>query len=607
MHRFSIIFALFLAAGISLGAFSDAGAKQVFPDSGWKDSPDPLASTEARPGGEIVVFGGQYPKSLNYYLDRNVLSSEIFGVMFESLLGINPVTLDYEPAIASSWSISRDKTTYTFHIDEDARWSDGKPITAEDVKWTYDAVMDPQNMTGPHKINLERFHPPEVIDERTIRFEAKDVHWKNLLALGGFSILPAHAYAGMDFNRLVFEFPVVSGPYRPGRINEGNAISFERRRDWWQNDRLRYRNKFNFDTVTFRFFAERVNAFEAFKKGRIDLFPVYTSRIWVNETTGSAFFQNHIVKQRIYNKQPIGFQGFAMNMRRFPFDDQRVRKAMALLLDREKMNRTIMYNQYFLHRSYFEDLYSPDNPCPNPFVKKDGREARKLLADAGWKANPETGYLEKDGRRLAFKFLTRDAGSGKFLAIYAEDLKDAGIEMEVDQKDWSAWARDMEEFNYDMTWAAWSSGIFKDPESMWSSEEADRDGGSNITGYKNPAVDRRIEQQKTLFDVAKRNSLYREMDRIIFEAYPYALLWNIDYIRLLYWNKFGTPDTVLSKYGGENSALWYWWSDPDASDALSDAVAMDLPLPPREMNIHFDEIFSGQGTEPPTPAGRDAH
>jgi microcin C transport system substrate-binding protein len=572
-------------------AFTAAGADQFFPDPSWEDQADPIASNDARPGGEIVVFGGQYPKSLNYYLDANVLSAEIFGIMFESLLSINPVNLDYEPGIARHWSISEDMTTYTFYIDKNARWSDGKPITAGDVKWTYEAIMNPHNMTGPHKISMERFDPPEVIDAHTIRFVARDVHWKNLLSLGGFTILPEHAYGKRDFNTIVFEFPVVSGPYELGRIQEGTWVKLERRKDWWQNNRLSQQNKYNFDTVTFRFFAERENAFEAFKQGRIDLFPVYTSRIWINETTGNAFFQNHVVKQRIFNYQPIGFQGFAMNMRRFPFDDDKVRKAMALLLDREKMNQTLMYNQYFLHRSYFEDLYSPENPCPQPLIEKNVQEARRLLTEAGWEVNPRTGFMEKSNRKFSFKFLSREASTSKFLAIYAEDLRDAGIEMVVDQKDWAAWARDMEEFNYDMTWAAWSSGVFKDPESMWSSAEADRQGGSNITGYKNPVIDSLIEKQKTLLDVEKRNDIYREMDRIIAGTFPYVLLWNTDYIRLLYWNKFGTPDTVLSKYGGENSALWYWWADPDAEAALSDAISMNLPLPPEEMNIHFDKLF----------------
>ncbi|MFW6081103.1 MAG: extracellular solute-binding protein, partial [Desulfosalsimonas sp.] len=531
------------------------------------------------------------PKSMNYYLDSNALSSEIFGIMFESLLSIDPLTLEYRPGLAETWRISEDKKTFTFHIDEQARWSDGKPVTARDVAWTYEAVMDPSHMTGPHKVSLERFEPPEIIDSRTIRFTAKSVHWKNLLSLGGMSIMAEHAYKDKDFNKINYSFPVVSGPYRPGEIQEGNLIRMVRRKDWWQKDFAQNRGKYNFDTITFKFSAERENAFEAFKKDKIDLFPVYTSRIWVKEATGDSFFKNHIIRQKIHNHRPVGFQGFAMNMRCPPFDDVRVRKAMALLLDRRKMNRTLMYNQYFLHRSYFEDLYSGQNPCPNPLIEMDKESARDLLDRAGWKVNPDTGFREKQGRELKIKFLSRNSSTEKFLSIYAEDLKDAGIRLSIDKKDWAAWSRDMDEFNFQMTWAAWGASMFKDPEGMWASKEADRQGGSNITGFKNKEVDRLIEKQKTEFSLEKRNEICRRIDEIVFESHPYVLLWNIDYTRLLYWNRFGAPETVLSKYGNEMSALWYWWYDPDAEALLNDAVKRDFPLPPKEPDIYFDEVL----------------
>ncbi|MCF8094950.1 MAG: hypothetical protein K9J79_06265, partial [Desulfobacteraceae bacterium] len=153
-----------LALLLCLPAPAGICAAEQFPKDTWKDRPDPLACPHAQKGGEIAAFGGQYPKSMNYYLDNNMLSSQIFGVMFESLLSHDPVTLNYEPLIADKWQISENKKTFTFHIDKDARWSDGKPITAHDVAWTYKAIMDPKHMTGPHKVSLERFKPPEVID-----------------------------------------------------------------------------------------------------------------------------------------------------------------------------------------------------------------------------------------------------------------------------------------------------------------------------------------------------------------------------------------------------------------------------------------------------------
>jgi microcin C transport system substrate-binding protein len=571
-----------------------AANAEDFPAATWRDQLNPLASPDAYPGGEISIFLGQYPKSLNYYLDPSTQSAQIFGSLFETLLSMNPVTLEYEPGLADRWSISADKKEFTFFIDRQAQWSDGRPVTAQDVKWTYDVIMDPKNLTGSHKIDMERFYPPEVIDSHTIRFRTKNVHWRNLGAAGGFYILPKHALAGLNFNKVNFEFPVVSGLYRIGTIKEGIFLELIRRDNWWQRKFLRNQGTGNFQTLKFRFYAERENAFEAFKKGMIDLYPVYTARLWVNETRGERFDKNWIIKQKVHNHNPVGFQGFAMNMRKPPFNDVKVRQAMAYLLDRRKMNRTLMYNQYFQHRAYYEGLYSKEVPCPNPLIEFDPGKARALLKEAGWQVNSGTGNLEKNGQPFTFKFLTRSASSEKFLAIYAEDLKDVGIQLVIDKKDWAAWARDMDEFNYQMTWAAWGPSIFIDPEGMWSSSEADRKGGNNITGFKSQIVDQLIEKQKHIFEIQKRNVINRRIDHIIAKTFPYVLLWNINYTRLLYWNKFGTPDSVLSKYGSESSAYAYWWFDEDSAAELSEAREAKLVLPPKPAVVYFDDVFQSQ-------------
>lgn len=564
---------------------------EQFPKPEWRDLPNPAANSNAPSGGQLCVFAGQYPRSFNYYLDNNSFSAELFGALYETLLTMNPITLDYEPALANHWSISDDKTIFTFHINPAAQWSDGTPVTAADVQWTFAAILNPTNMTGPHKVALETFHPPEVINERCIRFKAKAVHWRNLNAIGGFQILPHHVFKDVDFNKINFAFPVVSGPYRLGEIKEGLHATLQRRPDWWHRVAPSSQGMSNFDRIKFRFFEEQENAFEAFKKGEIDLFAVYMARLWVNETTGEKFNRHWIVKQKVFNQNPVGFQGFAMNSRRPPFNDLRVRKALCHLLNRERMNATLMYNQYFLHRSYFEDLYDALHPCPNPLMAFDKEKARTLLADAGWKANPRTGLLEKDGKPFAFRFLNRDASSEKFLSIFAEDLRAVGIEMRVEQKDWASWTRDMDEFNYDMTWAAWGASVFKDPEGMWSSKEADRKGGINITGFKNDAVDRWIEKQKSIFNVQERHAICREIDRVVYAEHPYILLWNINYTRLLYWNKFGTPPTLLGKYGNESAAYWLWWHDDDNAADLKQAMQDNADLPARPLEVRFDAAF----------------
>lgn len=590
MQKFSVrVWLVFVFLGLVL---APVRGEQTFPGPDWSEEASPIASPYADSGGEMSIFAGQAPKSLNYYLDNNTFTAEVFGNLYETMLSIDPITVEREPHLARRWTISDDKKTFTFHLDPRAKWSDGTPITAADVAWTFRAILKPENRTGVHKVSLEVFEDPEILDERTIRFTARKVHWRNLGALGGMHILPKHVFEDRDFNKINFDFPVVSGPYRVGELKEGIYLTLKRRADWWYRESPASRGIANFATLKFRFYAERGNAFEAFRKGRIDLFPVYASRRWVKETDGNNFRNNWIVKQRVQNHNPVGFQGFAMNMRQAPFDDVRVRKAMQHLLNRRKMNEQLMYNQYFLHMSYFEDLYGPDTPCPNPMVEFNKDKARALLSEAGWEANPETGMLEKEGRKFRFRFLTRSGTADKFLAIYAEDLKDVGIELEIDHKDWAAWARDMEQFNYQMTWASWSAGLFKDPEGMWASSEAKREGGNNITGFSDERVDELIEKQKRIFDVEERNEICRTIDQIVYQEHPYVLLWNINATRLLYWNRFGMPETVLSKYGDERSAYTYWWYDPDADAALEAAKEEGNALPDKAGEINFDERFA---------------
>lgn len=566
---------------VSAAAAADAAGERSYPEAGWKPAPSRHASPRAVRGGRIVVAAGSVPRSLNPLLDNNVFSSRVFGFMYESLLGMDDATGEYAPGLASRWTVSADGRAFTFTIDPEARWSDGRPVTAADVKWTFDAIMDPAHLTGPHKVALQTFTAtaPEVLAPDRIRFTAGEVHWRNLGAAGGFPVLPSHVFAGRDFNALNFDFPVVSGPYRLGAMKENVSLQMARRPDWWADAKPWNWHLLNFDVVEYRFFSDPENAWDAFRKGLFDYYPVYTARIWVQETHGERFDRNWIVKRAIRNQAPVGFQGFAMNLRRKPYDDVRVRQALAHLLDRETLNATMMYGQYFLHRSYFEDLYDAQRPCPNPFFEFNPAKARTLLAEAGWKPDPATGMLAKDGQPLVVKFLSNGGTSDKFLARYKGDLAAAGVGLAIEHKDWAAWARDMDAYDFDMTWAAWSAGLRKDPEGMWASAQASAEGGNNITGFADPRVDDLIERQKTIFSLAERNDVCREIDGIVAEAVPYILLWNTDATRMLWWNKFGVPEGVLSKYGSFDDALLYWWYDADAAEALQDAMARGLNLP----------------------------
>ncbi|MFA6815604.1 MAG: extracellular solute-binding protein [Lentisphaeria bacterium] len=568
-----------------------AVAQEFYPVNSCINEPDPIASPNAVKGGSITEYIGPSPKSLNYYLASDTISSQIFDAMYESLLNLNSQTLEYDRCLAIKWSLSADKMDFTFWLDPEARWSDGKPITVEDVVWTYQAITNPANLTGPHKLSLDRLEPPVIVDHgKAIRFHAKKLHWQNLGAAGGFAILPKHIFAGKDFTKINFKFPVVSGPYRIKELQDGQFITMARRPDWWRAKWPNQQGLYNFDEIKYRFFEDRENAFSAFKKGEIDVFPIYTASHWHQiENKIEAVRKNWIVKQAIYNHRPVGLQGFAMNMRHAPFNDVKVREAMACLLDRDMLNRTMMHNQYFLHKSYWEDLYSADTPCTNPVLSFNPTKAKKLLQEAGWKMNPNTGRMEKNGEPFVFSFLSRNSSTEKYLVAFNENLKKCGIQMNIQNKDWAAWSKDMDSFSFDMTWLSWGAGLFKDPEYSWSSAQANTPGSQNVCGFIDQKVDAYIEQQKSIFDVHKRHAICRQIDAILTRQFPYILLWNINYTRMLYWNKFGTPKTIIGKYSSES--IDYWWADEDAEADLLDAMDHQEPLPALPNKIIYDNAI----------------
>ena len=546
-----------------------------YPAADWSEKPDPAASPFARRGGTIRLNGSQPPKSFNAYIDNNTYSAMVFDLLYGKLLGMNARTSELEPALARRWAVSDDGREFTFVLDVRATWSDGRPVTAEDVRWTFDAVMDPKSATGPWKSMLGFFDSPEVLDARTVRFRKKGESpkdWRDILNCSAFWILPKHAFAGRDFDKLDFVNAVVGGAYVISRAEPQVETELRRHGRWWCQDLPQCRGTMNFDRILVRYFTGNENAFEALKKRKIDLYPVYSARIYAQETGGAAFQRNWLLKRRVRNHAPIGFQGFAMNMRRPPFDDVRVRTAMAALLDRETMNRTMMNGVYFLLNSYYADLYDEKHPCRNEMHAYDPAKAARLLAEAGWTKDPADGKLKKAGRAFAFTFLSRDPTEDKFLALFDQELRAQGITMSIVRKDFASWMRDMDEFAFDMTWASWGAGTVKYPELAWSGAEADRKGSNNITGFRSAEVDRLIAAEKGMDDAAARLDAYRKIDALVAAEVPYVLLWQTDSTRLIYWNKFGTPDGVLAPAMREEAALPYWWYDADRADELERAM-----------------------------------
>ena len=567
-----------------------------FPADDWKDAPDPVASPRARKGGFVRFNGSQPPKSFKYYVDSNAYTRMMFSLMYETLLVTDTQTLDFAPALARRWAVSDDGSEFTFVIDERAKWSDGEPVTAEDVKWTFDQVMDPKSDTGAFKAVLDVFESPEILDARTIRFRLKPGttrDWRDLSKCSDIYVMPKHCFGGQDFNKLDLLDAPVSGPYRISKVEERVRTEYSRVPQWWRADFPGSRGVCNFDRIILRYYMSNENAFEALKKDMIDVYPVYSARIMAYETLGEKFQRNWILKRRVRNHHAVGYQGFAMNLRRWPFDDLRVRRAMAKLIDRETMNRTLMSNEYFLLNSFYTDLYDEAHPCRNEMLLYDFEGAERLLAEAGF-AKDSAGRLAKDGRRFSFTFLSRSAGEDKFLAPFRQNMERLGIEMKIERCDFANWMKQMDAFNFDMTWASMSGSLFKMPEVTWLSTEADRPQSSNYTGFKSARVDELIAAEKSMSKMSDRIDVYREIDALVTAQCPYAFLWNIAETRLLYWNRFGMPDAVLSKYSDEESILTYWWFDPDRERELRESMDNGTCLPSVPLRVSYDEVMKGR-------------
>jgi microcin C transport system substrate-binding protein len=332
---------------------------------------------------------------------------------------------------------------------------------------------------------------------------------------------------------------------------------------------------------------DRTKALEAFKKGVFDAYAIYTSSIWMKQTNFDAVKKGWVVRQRIYNKEPKGFQGLAINLRRTIFQDIRVREALCLLFNRELMNEKLMFNQYFLCNSYYPDLY-PNNLNPDvPTRKYNPEKARALLKEAGWLVGSD-GFLRKGRKQFTITFISHQVDH-RHLNIYLEDLKKVGIKASIEQLSRSTFRKRTDNHDFDMTWLSWGATRLRDPEPSWHSSTANQISTNNVPGVQDAIIDSLIEVQRTEMSLDKRNDILKEIDKRLNEIIPYVLMWQADHTRLLYWDRFGTPGYVLDKFNREDIIPAYWWVDPKKDQTLQDAMKKNLSLEPKISDVHYKE------------------
>lgn len=537
--------------------------------------------------GELVLHTTEFPKSFNYFVNNAADASEVFELVYASLMEPDYETLEYQPLIAESWTIAPNKKEFIIKLNPAARWGDGTPITAADIRFTYDTIMNPDNLTSVLRLYYSRLNPPEILDPLTVKFTTKTVHYKNFEMIAGFNVLPKHLMEGQDFNKAFnMSLPAGSGPYDLSEVKEGRYYVLTRKQNYWADRLPQRQNTYNFAKIRYKVMNPDV-AFEAFKRGDFDIFDAITPKRWMEDTKSEHFTNNWIVKQKIFNNAPRGFQGIALNMRRAPFDDSRVRQALAHLLNREQILVKIMYGEYQPLNSYFPSLYEKGERA-NPPLNFDPDRAKELLAEAGYDRLDSEGFLiNAQGRRLAFSIAYVSQDNERYLTVFAEDCRQAGIKVELKRMSWATLLKEMDSYNFDATLSAWTGALFPDPEQLWHSSHVKETGGNNLTGYQNPEVDRIIGVMPEIFDVAERIRMIKQIDRLIYREVPYILFWEADYSRLLYKNVFHQPAESFSKYGLR--ILRYWSFDPEKVQRYQEAVKKKSALPAEPGEIHYGE------------------
>ena len=516
--------------------------------------------------GTLRIVGPESNTQLNY---------KVGPMVYESLLTLHPTTMEYIPVLATHWQVSPDKMTYRFRINPNARWSDGQPVTAEDVVASWDLNMDEGLQSPMSRMTWSKFERPVAESRYIVRVRSIQVNWRNFYYFSGLTIFPAHVLQDVDGATYLrdYNFKMLpgTGPYvvREEDIDKGNSITLRKRQDYWAEKYRLNVGLHNFEQIKEIVVRDRNLEFEMFKKGDLDYYVVNRAQMWIEELDFDRIQQGLIQKRKIFNHEPNGVQGLAFNMRRIPFDDIRVRRALFHLFNREQIVEKLMYNEYQLQNSYYAGgIY--ENP-DNPEVLYDPELALNLLAEAGWRNRDERGRLVKQGRPLEIEILYASQTSERFFTVYQEDLRKVGITLNLRLVTPETLWKLVLDRQFGIVSMAWGALLFPNPETSYHSSLADVNSTNNITGVKNSRIDAITEAYDGMFELDERIAAIQEIDGILANLYPYILEWLAPFKRIVYWNRYGYPSGYFSRIGDYSDIPSLWWIDPEKREQLDQA------------------------------------
>lgn len=584
-----------------------------FTGEGWQTNTDYdlIGDPRAVKGGTLRQGAlTDFPSTLRY-AGPNITAwnAMLQGLVYETLLGMHPATLQDIPALATHWQISDDKKGFRFRIDPSARFSDGSPVTSADVIASWKLMVDKTLQDPARTLIFSNFERPVAESKYIVSVRAKDVKWQNFLYFSqSLYIYPAAVLDTLTGERYVRDYNYKmlpgTGPYRVADedVLKGREIRIKRRKDFWGEKQRRNVGLANFDEIRQLVVRDRNLELEMVKRGDLDYYVVQRAQMWVEELAFDQVQRGLLQKRKIFNNDPQGVQGIAMNARRAPYNDIRVRKALKHLFNRELLVKNLMFNEYTLVDSIFPNSVN-ENP-DNEKIRYDPQAAVALLTEAGWTGRDSSGRLVKNGQPLTIEIIYADQQSERFFTVYQEDLRKVGITLNLRLVTFETLVKLINEQTFGMVSIAYTGELFPSPEANLKSELADQKNTNNLTGFKSAKADDIIAKYNSEFDLDKRIALLRELDRIVTSEHHWVLEWSAPYERILYWNKFGYPPGIITRVGSYRDIPSLWWLDPARQRALEDArKSPTVKLDAGETDQRY-WLEYGQREQKSVPAGR---
>ncbi|MEZ5844442.1 MAG: extracellular solute-binding protein [Hyphomicrobiaceae bacterium] len=505
---------------------------------------------------------------------KGVKAEGVRGLVYESLMARapdEPFTL--YGLIAGSVEMPDDRSSITFHLRPEARFSDRRAVTADDVLFTWALLRDKGQpyLRGYYRKVVEA----KKLSDHAVRFTFEPGSDREIpLILGLMPILPRHLNSADTFEQTSLVPRVGSGPYVIDRLEAGRLIAYRRDADYWGRDLAVRRGMFNFDEVRFEYFRDQAALFEAFKSGAVDARVEADPVRWVTGYDFPAVREGRVVKREIPLEVPAGMSGLVMNTRRPPFDDPEVRRALIEAFDFEWINRTLYNGRYARTESYFarSSLASAGRPADDqerqllaPFVGavrrgvmdgtarlpvSDGsgndrrllRRAFERLKARGWRVEGRR-LVSRDGRPLAFEMLARTREQERLMLAFAGTLGRIGIAATIRQVDDSQYWRRLKSFDFDMVQWTWPASLSPGNEQVhrFSSRYADVEGALNLAGVRSQAADAMIEAMLAAKDRAAFVAAVRAFDRVLLSGDYVVPLFHAESTWLAHWRRIEGP------------------------------------------------------------------